>query len=672
MRRVLSGCLAGVCLIVAGCSSTGSSPIEPVPAYMPALEGEAEIDAYFARMEQPPASEMLAVPAPPPVMVPPPPPAMDAPSAEDSDTSEAYDEAYDNIIVTGTAVAAPSITNTQEAGVDEGGIVKRRGDHLVILRRGRLFSVSIAGGTLRATDHIDAFPPGEDDLDDAWYDEMLVQGDQVIVIGYSYGSDETELNRFTLSPDGRFTYRDTHYLTSGDYYSSRNYASRLIGDRLLFYTPLDFYRNDWQDDLPTVRKRLVGDEFEDDEAGGVYESRRNDGATRIYLPARFLDKPARGLDTLHTVTECQLASVDLACRSTVVAGAEGRDFYFSPTAAYVWIDAETESQGGNEKPRFIAPAMLYRIPLDGSPPSAIGVSGTPVDQFSFRENEGRSIDILTRMGDGGGGMWGREVSEGAPALLQLPLDALGDGSGDASHERYRELPPVEGWRFFNRFVGRHLLYAGGAYGDEADTPQINIVPLDKPWVIVMPLPHGITRLDAVGSDAVAIGPSVDGALGFSSIRLDAQSGAASLANTYLLPGTEEGENRSQALFYRAEPDSPDGANGMMGLPVGREVRSKAGEFLGDASAIAFLRRQERKLSPAGELASGAVADMEDERDNCLASCVDWYGNARPIFIGDRIFALLGYEIVEGRDDGTRVVERRRLDFNPSARKDARP
>src|SRR5260370_532975 len=35
---------------------------------------------------------------------------------------------------------AESVTNTQHAGVDEGGIVKLHGDHLVVLRRGRLFT----------------------------------------------------------------------------------------------------------------------------------------------------------------------------------------------------------------------------------------------------------------------------------------------------------------------------------------------------------------------------------------------------------------------------------------------------------------------------------------------------------------------------------------------------
>lgn len=42
-----------------------------------------------------------------------------------------------------SAGTAESITNVQHAGVDEGGIVQVHGDHLVILRRGRLFTVRI-------------------------------------------------------------------------------------------------------------------------------------------------------------------------------------------------------------------------------------------------------------------------------------------------------------------------------------------------------------------------------------------------------------------------------------------------------------------------------------------------------------------------------------------------
>jgi hypothetical protein len=44
--------------------------------------------------------------------------------------------------------ARASITNVQHAGVDEGGIVKLHGDHLIVLRRGRLFTVDIGAGRL--------------------------------------------------------------------------------------------------------------------------------------------------------------------------------------------------------------------------------------------------------------------------------------------------------------------------------------------------------------------------------------------------------------------------------------------------------------------------------------------------------------------------------------------
>ena len=55
-----------------------------------------------------------------------------------------------------------SITNVQTAGVDEGGIVKRAGDHLVILRRGRLFTVRVGGDALQPAAMLDAYAPGID------------------------------------------------------------------------------------------------------------------------------------------------------------------------------------------------------------------------------------------------------------------------------------------------------------------------------------------------------------------------------------------------------------------------------------------------------------------------------------------------------------------------------
>ena len=135
------------------------------------------------------------------------------------------------VVVTGSAL--PSITNNQEAGVEEGGIVKLSGDILVVLRRGRLFTISLAGGVMRRVDMINAFPPGVDGQGD-WYDEMLVSGDWVVVVGYSYARGGTEIGRFRMDRQGRLRFQDAYHLRSNDYYSTRNYASRLIGNRRVF------------------------------------------------------------------------------------------------------------------------------------------------------------------------------------------------------------------------------------------------------------------------------------------------------------------------------------------------------------------------------------------------------------------------------------------------------
>src|SRR5688500_7436095 len=47
-----------------------------------------------------------------------------------------------------------SVTNAQHAGVDEGGIVKLHGEHLVVLRRGRLFTIEAS--SLRPVAAVDA------------------------------------------------------------------------------------------------------------------------------------------------------------------------------------------------------------------------------------------------------------------------------------------------------------------------------------------------------------------------------------------------------------------------------------------------------------------------------------------------------------------------------------
>jgi hypothetical protein len=75
----------------------------------------------------------------------------------------------------------------------------------------------------------------------------------------------------------------------------------------------------------------------------------------------------------------------------------------------------------------------------------------------------------------------------------------------------------------------------------------------------------------------------------------------------------------------------------------------------------FLRNDALMLNDIGELGAQPSNGMND---GCRASCVDWYGNARPLFLKGRVFALLGYEIVEGRLGADGIREVRRASFAP--------
>jgi hypothetical protein len=102
-------------------------------------------------------------------------------------------------------------------------------------------------------------------------------------------------------------------------------------------------------------------------------------------------------------------------------------------------------------------------------------------------------------------------------------------------------------------------------------------------------------------------------------------------------------------------------------PVRLEELSVEGMALGwehlveGSASIVFLRNEGRRFTRLGPLASSAE---EPVADACKASCVDWYGNARPIFLRGRILALLGYELVEGAVEGGGVREVRRENFAP--------
>lgn len=565
-------------------------------------------------------------------------------------------------VVVSAAVAVTdgqSITNTQHAGVDEGDIVKLHGNHLVVLRRGRLFTIALGRRDLAPTEAVDAFGPGIDPRH-AWYDELIVWGDKVVVIGYSYARGGTELGVFRIGPTGRLRHVDTYHLRSNDYYSSRNYASRLVHGKLVFYTPmyLPWNLDDPLAALPAMRR--WDPKAEGGEGGGGGRFERIATARRVYRPAGQ-EVPVDDV-TLHTVTSCDLAREPLACEATVTIGPPGRVFYVSPEAVYVWLSAWRQWRAW---PGGAAPALLCRLPLDGSSPSALGVAGAPTDQFSFLESPDGHLNVLVRSEAWGDAMWAPEWADGAAALLRVPLASFGDGSRSAPATQYRPLPaPGPGGgraTFQNRFVGDYLLYgAGSGWGDaKKNSAMLFVVPWSGGSLTRLPLPHGVDRIEVMGSDAVVVGAD-ERDLHFTGIRLAGEAdGGPRVAQQYHLANASQGELRSHGFFYRADGDDA----GVLGLPVRGPGRPGYEHLFAGSASVLFLANGQGRFQALGEL---EARETRGTRDWCKASCVDWYGNARPIFIEDRVFALLGYELVEGRIRGGRMRELWRVSFAPRA------
>ncbi|MCA9708259.1 MAG: beta-propeller domain-containing protein [Myxococcales bacterium] len=557
-----------------------------------------------------------------------------AESGEDLDGVAVYDFADDDITgqlaPSGALVATQrSITNVQEVGVDEGGIVKLVGEHLVVLRRGRLFSVDISRRRIRPVDAIDVSPrPGHF----AWYDEMLVVGNTVLVVGYSYDTQSSELLRFRLGADGHWRRLDGWMVRSSDYYSSRNYASRLVGDHLVMYTQGLLRVHQGRVSLPAVA-RWDGARIRRRAWAEVME------ATDIQRPVLPTRDPV-----LHAIIDCELRTSPLRCRAQGMVGPASRSYYVSGRAVYVWLHERASAAEPD--------AALYRLSFGGSAPGALLTWGMPIDQFSFLERDGM-LAVLVSLTGRGDGMLGPEQERDEPlALMRVPVSALASGLAKAEPEAFVDLglPPAEPHALVDRFVGDHLLFGPGDpwYDAPRAGSTLSVVRYvdPSPPVQTLELPHAVDRIEALGSDALVIGGRGEDLL-MSSIALGA---APRRVAEHVQPGAAQGETRSHGFFF-----SPRGPRrGLLGLPLRPGDQLGWAHLVDGAKGVGFMAVDDLHLSSLGALVEDPWQAELDDR--CDSSCVDWYGSARPLFIGDRIFALLGYELVEGRVSHGRIQE----------------
>ncbi len=635
------------------------------------FRSEAEFRRYLRDFEAVRDGSSRWGPVPPAIVPAPMPVPAPAPAGSSPSSPSAVVQSENFQLSSPTAAAAtpdnPDITNVQEAGVDEGGIVKQVGRFLLVLHHARIFSVDLGadGAAPRLADRIDVYRSSGDD---AWYDEMLVFGDRVVVTGYSYGQDASQFTVLRLSPEGRLSREGTFFLSSNDYYDEDNYATRLVGDRLVIYAPFAisdaaYEEDDWK--WPAIRRWRP----EDAQAEQPRPGRPVMDARSIYRPVATSRNPV-----IHTVSICRLgdaaaASDDLGCESRAFIAGDENEMYVTPSDARLWTHGGSYERDAHRRPACgvdfrpaaaeTHPAQLYRMPLAEAGLAVAGVRGAPIDQLSLAAI-GDNFHALTR--------WAPTscASADEPAALSfatIPLARFSARLREVPESAYVPLPDIGAGTLENRFTDRYLVY-GGRSGWSSFPPgervpeagRVAVVPVARPTSVrVLGVPHSIIRAERVGEDVVFTG--YRGPEGLEPSLLDL-TGVPRIASTVRLDARFETEGRSHAFNSRVGADG----SGLIGIPTAPRIQ-EAGRWVwrSGASDLSYLSLDAAgTLAPLAELRRGEGGPRGDYR--CEVSCVDWYGNSRPIFTLGRIFALTGTELIEGRLEDGRIVETVRLDL----------
>lgn len=544
-------------------------------------------------------------------------------------------------------IQSESITNVQEQGVDEGDIVKAYKDYLIILRRGRLFTVSLEGNTIKPKFQTNAYPEGF--TQGTWYDEMLISDNTLIVVGYSYKLSATEINIFTIEENGTIHHLESYYIDSNDYYSSRNYTSRLVDGELVFYMPYYLFRWDYDYDneeyiveasLPKVKKWKKGNE--------ITNGRNLIEKTDIYKPVQDVEN-----STLHTVVRCNV-NTGFDCNSKAVLGPYSRNFYVTDKNIYLWISEMSNYWYYSDEDRKDQKedAYVYQIKTNDLSARVLQADGTPIDQFSFKEDD-EFLNVLVRENSTGDAMWNSQSTSGEVALFRTRLENFTKEPKVVAKDDFTELETPEGYTLQNRFVNDFLLYGTGSnwYYDETSEDFVYVVDYKSPKKLQkVNLDHSVDRIEVLGQNATVVGAD-DNNLYISSIDLSLNS---EVADSKEFKNAFQGETRSHGFFYKKYDDY-----GILGLPI-RSAGNYYDELYKESARIVYLK-VENDIS-FSELESLDSSGGDRVEDDCKASCVDWYGNSRPIFYQDRIFALMGYELIEGEIDSDKIVTKEKVYF----------
>lgn len=575
-------------------------------------------------------------------------------------------------------------TNNQEAGADEGGLVKAYGNFLIILRQGKLYTVRVGFRGVEFLPNVDPVPlpskSGEFSVkaeglsDHVWYDELLIKDDTAIVIGYRWGLVEdfstdggnywqgaTEINLFKINATGNLSRQGTYFIESGDYYSGRNYASRLVGEKLVIYSP--YYGNTLFD---RSRNQLHFPQLKTFRNRRIESLRPLMSASDISIPEDLILFPV-----LHSVTICGLGNSGagqeaLSCKSRGVLGSWQSEHYVTGSRFYLWSGRQNIQYGwcgtslvpSNDTPPPQASSnLLYAFDLEGDGAGVTKVWGNPLDQFSFDETpNGVTVfhyQIRTNpTWDYSESSCGERNENYEYRLGQIPFTRFTSHTSSIEESDYQTLADnilkTSPYLLVHRFSEKELVlgqYNKIAVFNRTNPSQKMILDLDPrrgsgPFTSEARC-YRTTRLEPAGGKFVVTAQNGN-ELTIQALTLGE---SPQITSSVSLSGYTEAESRSHGYLFK----SLGQGEGLIGLAT-QAVPTSITEP--DPAASNFVRIPHPtsvhilRLKPQGELqlAGHFESTVRPPTGTCETSCTDWYGNTRAIFLDDQVYGLMGDEL----------------------------
>jgi hypothetical protein len=499
-------------------------------------------------------------------------------------------------------------------------------------------------------------------------DEVLIFGDTLLVTGYSYQTNSSNIALFRIGRDGVFKFLARYFIESEDYYSWENYATRIVDGKLIIYTPYELYgyRTTKEFPMPRIRRWT--------EAGGYTPWQPLFSITDVYRPIQPVLAPA-----MHVVSACSIdVGEALECRSRGIVGPWQHEMYVSPDHVYLWLTPEHDDIGRERDVDECAagedpfkkrgwPSAAYRMTISSGAMGAVHTEGAPPDQFALDEQRGALWALVYRPPLECDVAEDDDGDDILPmALANIPVDAFSIFPPRLETEDFFRVPDVSEGELQSRFSDGYLLY-GSAQGraravwhsrwriEPYSTGNLAVVRLAAPrQSAVLEIPHSVDRIELFGRNAVTFGYQPNDDYAVSSVALGRHSRRS---DTETLPGVFETEGRSHAFNALAEDDG----SGIFGIPT-MDVDGFNSDGETPVDVQFFVANSALELDSANKIAGTPESELTRSGYTCEVSCIDWYGNARPIFYRGRIFALIGLDFVEAALSHRRVIEMARVNL----------